>query len=76
MRNRESSTSGAPPNAQSVAIGADAEEQIRLRAYQFSQDRNGSPGDPTEDWLNAEREYYAVGSSGVGEAGSEPARER
>ncbi len=31
-------------------------EEIRLRAYQIFTARKGTPGDPTADWLQAERE--------------------
>lgn len=33
-----------------------SEEQIRRRAYEIFQRRGGQPGDPTGDWLEAERE--------------------
>jgi hypothetical protein len=39
----------------SVARGP-AREQIERRAYQLFLARGGAPGDPTEDWLQAERE--------------------
>ncbi|MCC6359587.1 MAG: DUF2934 domain-containing protein [Phycisphaerales bacterium] len=35
---------------------APTRQQIRERAYQIYLARNGGPGDPTADWLQAERE--------------------
>jgi hypothetical protein len=32
------------------------ESEIRARAYEIYQARNGEPGDPESDWLQAERE--------------------
>ena len=32
------------------------EDQIRARAYEIYLERNGEPGDPVEDWLQAEAE--------------------
>ena len=31
-------------------------EQIRQRAYEIFQSRNGAPGDEVQDWLQAESE--------------------
>jgi uncharacterized protein HemX len=31
-------------------------EQIRQRAYELYQERNGGPGSETQDWLQAEAE--------------------
>jgi len=36
-----------------------AEDQIRLRAYQFYLERRGAPGDPMADWIRAERDLIA-----------------
>lgn len=38
---------------------APTEEQIRARAFQVYQRRNGGPGDAYSDWLQAERELRA-----------------
>lgn len=35
------------------------DENIRLRAYELSQARNGGPGDALADWIQAEREAGA-----------------
>lgn len=32
------------------------EEEIAMRAYQIYLDRGGTEGNPTDDWLRAERE--------------------
>ncbi|TWT41121.1 hypothetical protein RAS1_38140 [Phycisphaerae bacterium RAS1] len=44
------------PGSSSGPISAD---QIRKRAYEIYLRRNGGPGDPTADWLTAERELLA-----------------
>jgi hypothetical protein len=36
----------------------DGEEQVRIRAYEFSLNRAEHPGDAMQDWLDAEREYF------------------
>lgn len=36
------------------------EEEIRMRAYMIYLSRNGAPGDPVADWLQAERELNAL----------------
>ena len=35
-----------------------AQEQIRLRAYELYRERGGRVGDDMADWLQAEREYF------------------
>ncbi len=35
------------------------EEQIQQRAFEISLTRNGAPGDPLSDWLQAEQELRA-----------------
>lgn len=35
-------------------------EAIRARAYEIYVARGGAPGDPVEDWLQAERELRAM----------------
>lgn len=34
-------------------------QQIEVRAYEIYLERNGAPGNPTEDWVRAEREVLA-----------------
>lgn len=41
---------------QGLASPVPTKQQIRERAYQIYLARNGRPGDPTTDWLQAERE--------------------
>ena len=36
------------------------EERIRARAYEIFQARQGAPGEPLADWLQAERELKAA----------------
>jgi hypothetical protein len=36
------------------------DEEIRTRAYMIYLSRNGAPGDPVADWLQAERELNAL----------------
>ncbi len=40
-------------------------DQIRHRAYEISQARNGGPGNPQADWNQAERELASSGLAGV-----------
>lgn len=35
------------------------QEKIALRAYEIYLERGGSPGNPLEDWVRAERELLA-----------------
>jgi hypothetical protein len=41
------------------AVPAIDDEQIRIRAYFLSLERQGRPGDPMDDWLAAEREFVS-----------------
>lgn len=41
------------------AVNEPTEEQIRQRAYAICMARNGGPGDPVADWLQAEQELRA-----------------
>jgi hypothetical protein len=47
-----------PPKA--LPEGATLEDLIRRRAYELFEARGGSPGDPEDDWLRAEREVRAM----------------
>lgn len=38
------------------ASGSVTEEDVRVRAYYLSLERDGRPGDPLADWLRAEHE--------------------
>jgi DUF2934 family protein len=35
-------------------------EEIQLRAYHISLERNGAPGNPFDDWMQAESELIAL----------------
>jgi hypothetical protein len=41
-------------------MNSPTEEEIRMRAYMIYLSRNGAPGDPVADWLQAERELNAL----------------
>lgn len=51
----------APRPARRVAapVPQPTAEQIAARAYEIFEARNGAPGNPSEDWLQAERELSA-----------------
>lgn len=38
-------------------------DQVRERAYEISQSRNGGPGDELADWIQAEREVVNAGDA-------------
>ncbi len=42
------------------------QDEIALRAYQIYVERGGTPGDPMEDWLQAECELSAAVTSKPG----------
>ena len=41
-----------------TTAGPEAQEQIRMRAYELYRERGGKVGDDMADWLQAEREYF------------------
>lgn len=43
-----------------VATATASESEIAMRAYEIFKARNGEPGDPMSDWLQAERELRAA----------------
>jgi len=53
--------SGSSPRTKSKSSNKklSTQEQIQLRAYEIYLERNGAPGNPTEDWVRAEREVLA-----------------
>jgi hypothetical protein len=59
----------SPVNEKSTA--EKLRDEIRLRAYQLYLDREGRPGDPLGDWLQAEREILARRESAIDEASEE-----
>jgi hypothetical protein len=63
---QQSASEAAAPTLKAAATpeptaGAVAEEQIRMRAYEFYCDRGRNGGDAISDWLRAEREQREVG---------------
>ena len=56
-----SKSSPAPkPRASRAKKTAPTHEQIAFRAYHIYLERNGAPGNPHADWLQAESELKAV----------------
>lgn len=43
-----------------VATTAPTHDEIAARAYQIYQERGYAPGDPMQDWLQAERELTSA----------------
>jgi hypothetical protein len=55
---RDTSVRSNPAELQASRIdGPEAQDQIRLRAYELYRERGGRVGDDMADWLQAEREY-------------------
>jgi DUF2934 family protein len=55
---QDTSVGSNPAEFQAPQIGGpEAQEQIRLHAYELYRDRGGRVGDDMADWLQAEREY-------------------
>ncbi len=48
-----------PQTAPASVDTPNLDAEIRRRAYELFQERNGAPGDPAADWLIAEREVRA-----------------
>lgn len=56
----ETTSSAAPKPRKSPAVtSAPTHDQIALRAYHIYLQRNGVPGNPFEDWKQAEQELLA-----------------
>jgi hypothetical protein len=55
--NKTSAT--AKPKKAAAKKSPPTREQIAMRAYQIYLERNGAPGNPFEDWTQAERELMA-----------------
>ncbi len=55
MAKTKAATSGASKKTKKSAT-APTYDEIALRAYHIYLERGCTPGDPMEDWLNAERE--------------------
>jgi len=52
-RTTKSTTSTKTPEVSATTL---SDSEIALRAYEIFKARNGEPGDPVSDWLQAERE--------------------
>ena len=56
----ETASSAAPkPRKSSAVKPTPTHDQIALRAYHIYLQRNGAPGNPFEDWKQAEQELLA-----------------
>jgi len=56
-------TSSSPaPRKSSKVKPAPTQDEIALRAYHIYLERGCTPGDPMEDWLQAERELNVLAS--------------
>lgn len=51
--------SNLAPKKASVQASVNLDEEIRRRAYELYLERKGAAGDPTRDWVIAEREVRA-----------------
>ena len=51
----------SPEVAHETRVAASLEEQIRQRAYELYQQRNGHGGSPEQDWLRAKEEICGRG---------------
>lgn len=49
-------TSPAPRKPRATKQQQPTVQEIQLRAYEIYLERKGAPGNPSEDWLRAERE--------------------
>jgi hypothetical protein len=55
----ESRKNVTPINVAGTKPNGDLNEEIRHRAYELFLERHGVAGDPSQDWLTAEREVRA-----------------
>ncbi len=65
MRHKTASVSNAKPEQGSLEL---TEELIRVRAYQFYEERGCENGHDLEDWLQAEAEIVGKKSAAAAEA--------
>jgi hypothetical protein len=56
MPKSRTTTSEAPKKPRQAAKTVPTHDEISVRAYQIYQERGYTPGDPMQDWLQAERE--------------------
>src|SRR5271163_1691138 len=53
----------SPEIAHEARVASSIEEQIRQRAYELYQQRNGHGGSPEQDWLRAKEEICGRGDA-------------
>jgi hypothetical protein len=67
MPKSKSASLEAPKKPRKAAAVRPTYDEIALRAYHIYLERGGTPGDPMQDWLQAERELAeATGSKKAG----------
>jgi hypothetical protein len=60
----ETASAATPkPRKSAAAKAAPTHDQIALRAYHIYLQRNGAPGNPFDDWKQAEQELLAEGAA-------------
>lgn len=62
MPKSKSASKEAPKKSRRVAT-APTYDEIALRAYHIYLERGATPGDPMQDWLQAERELTGTAAS-------------
>lgn len=70
MRHKTASVPTAKPEKGSLEL---TEELIRVRAYQFYEERGCEGGHDLEDWLQAETEIVGMKPAAAAEAGTRKA---
>ncbi len=55
----QTTTVSAVAEGRTTGPAVNLDEEIRRRAYEIYLERQGNPGDESEDWLAAEREVLA-----------------
>ena len=63
MPKSKSASSEAPKKSRKAAVVKVTYDEIALRAYHIYLERGSTPGDPMQDWLQAERELREAASS-------------
>ena len=56
MPKSKCASSEAPKKSRKAALAKPTYDEIALRAYHIYLERGSTPGDPMQDWLQAERE--------------------
>jgi hypothetical protein len=63
MPKSKSASSEAPQKSRKAVAVKPTYDEIALRAYHIYLERGSTPGDPMQDWLQAERELTQAPSS-------------